>query len=88
VDAGLEALEGAITERTAFLIAHHMDALALRQGTLGKRARARLQQSEHYADLMLLRDLDSKGRVPGAFVCEVSEALDYIRKVENEELWR
>ena len=32
VAAGLEALAGAITERTAFLIAHHMEAHAWRDG--------------------------------------------------------
>ena len=33
--AGLEALDGFITPRTAWLIEHHMDAHALRDGTLG-----------------------------------------------------
>jgi len=32
VAAGLEALEGMITDRTEFLIAHHMEAMALGQG--------------------------------------------------------
>jgi predicted HD phosphohydrolase len=88
VNAGLQALEGTITERTAALIAHHMDALAYCKGTLGGRKRARLQQSEEFDDLMLLRELDSRGRQPGADVCELSEALDYIRALdeENEEL--
>ena len=31
VEAGLSALDGLITERTRFFIAHHMDALALKQ---------------------------------------------------------
>ena len=35
VAAALEALEGAISDRTAWLIAHHMDAQAYRSGTLG-----------------------------------------------------
>ena len=39
VEAALQALEGSITERTAWLIAHHMEAQALRAGTLGTRAR-------------------------------------------------
>src|SRR3954453_10209873 len=85
VAAGLAALEGTITERTETLIAHHMDALAYRQGTLGARARSRLQQSEEFDDIMLLRELDSRGRVPGAIVCEVSEALDYIRELAQDD---
>ena len=85
VGAGLEALEGSITPRTEFLIAYHMDALALKNGTLGKRARKRLEQSENFDDLMLLRELDTNGRVAGAYVNELSEALDYIRSLANEE---
>lgn len=84
VAAGLQALEGTITPRTETLIALHMDALAYRKGTLGARARARLQQSEEFEDVMLLRELDTKGRQPGAIVCELEEALDYIRDLADE----
>jgi hypothetical protein len=84
VGAGLQALEGTITERTETLIALHMDALAYREGTLGARARTRLEQSEEFDDLMLLRELDSKGRQPGAIVCELEEALEYIRDLADE----
>ena len=83
--AGLQALEGTITERTETLIALHMDALAYRAGTLGARARLRLEQSEEFDDLMLLRELDSRGRVPGAIVCEVVEALAFIRDLADED---
>ena len=38
VGAALEALEGSISERTAWLIEHHMEAQAYRDGTLGHRA--------------------------------------------------
>lgn len=84
VTAGLQALEGTITARTETLIALHMDALAYRSGTLGARARGRLEQSEEFDDLMLLRDLDSKGRVRGAIVCELAEALAYIKGLDGE----
>lgn len=83
--ASVEALEGAITERTAWLIAHHMEALAYRNGRLGLRARARLEASEHFEDLLLLRELDLRGRVPGAMVCEQSEALDYLRALDESD---
>src|SRR5438067_4672967 len=43
VEAGLSALDGLITERTAWLIAHHMDAQALRNGTLGGKPKRELQ---------------------------------------------
>ncbi|HEV3163080.1 MAG TPA: HD domain-containing protein [Isosphaeraceae bacterium] len=84
VSAGLQALEGAITERTATLIAFHMEAQAHRSGTLGARQAARLKESTEFDDLMLLCELDRKGRVPGAIVCELSEALDYLRELEAE----
>ena len=84
VAAGLQALEGMITPRTETLIALHMDALAYRQGTLGARARLRLEQSEEFDDLMLLRELDSRGRQRGAIVCELEEALEYLRDLAEE----
>src|SRR6202012_5517572 len=42
VASGLAALEGSISPRTAFLIAHHMDAHAHQDGSLGHRAKVRL----------------------------------------------
>jgi len=85
VEAALQALEGTITERTETLIAHHMDALAYRNGTLGARKSVRLRQLEDFDDLMLLRELDSRGRQPEADVCELSEALDFIRQLAAED---
>ena len=38
VAAALQSLEGSITPRTEWLIAHHMEAQALRTGTLGAKA--------------------------------------------------
>jgi predicted HD phosphohydrolase len=83
--AGLQSLEGTITERTETLIAHHMEAHAYQNGTLGNRARARLQNSEDFEDIMLLRELDKKGRVPGAIVPELAEALAYIKNLADED---
>jgi predicted nucleotidyltransferase len=84
VRAGLEALEGLISERTAFFIEHHMNALELKTGTLGHKMTQRLRASEDFDDLMLLRDLDTAGRVPGAMVCELDEALDFLKALERE----
>jgi hypothetical protein len=82
VTAALEALEGAVTERTLALIAHHMEAHAYRDGTLGSRARTRLQNLEHFEDLILLAECDRRGRVPGAAVGEMPEVLDDLRRLE------
>jgi hypothetical protein len=84
VGAALSVLEGLITDRTRFLIEHHMDALAYKQGTLGARMRKHLEASEDFEDLMLLRECDTAGRVPGAVVGTVEEALEFIRDVERE----
>ncbi len=81
VAAALESLAGFITERTAWLIAHHMEAGALRDGTLGSRARRRLEESENYDDLMLLCDCDRRGRQCGVGVPEVEEALSDLREL-------
>jgi hypothetical protein len=84
VGAALQALEGLITERTRFLIAHHMDAHGARSGKLGARLRRQLEASPDFEDLMLLQECDEAGREPGAAVGTVDEALDYLRQLERE----
>ena len=84
VAAGVEALADVVSERTLFLIAHHMDAHAVHDGTIGHRARQRLMESPDFDDLMLLRELDVAGRRRGVVVCSVDEALEYIRALEGE----
>ena len=83
VDAGLSALAGLITERTQFFIAHHMHAHDYRAGTLGARRRWELEASGDFEDLLLLSQLDQEGRVPGAVVGTVDEALDYLKELER-----
>jgi len=84
VAAGLSALEGLITERTRFFIAHHMDAHQVREGSLSARLRRKLEQSPDFDDLMLLRQLDDEGRVPGAIVGTVDEALNFLKELERQ----
>jgi len=81
VNAAMESLEDLVTDRTAFLIAHHMDAHRVKDGSLGARARRRLATSEDYEELMLLSELDAAGRKRGVVVCTVDEALDYVRSI-------
>jgi hypothetical protein len=83
VEAALEALEGLITERTRFFIEHHMNAHAYRAGTLGFRLRRELEASPDFEELMLLRQLDDQGRISGAVVGTVDEALDYLKELER-----
>lgn len=81
VATGLEALEGFITERTGWLIEHHMEAAAIVDQTIGVRAKRRLQQSENYDELILLSRCDRAGRVAGVEATELEEALDYLRSL-------
>ncbi len=81
VTAGLEALEGFITDRTTWLIEHHMLAHGLADGSLGSRARKRLQQCEWYEDLVTLGECDRAGRQPGVVAPSLDEALDYLREL-------
>ena len=83
VAAGLAALEGTVTERTEWLIAHHMDAHKVADGTLGHRAKQRLQESPDYDDLMALHQCDVAGRRRGVQVCDVAEALAVVRALDD-----
>jgi hypothetical protein len=60
-----------------------MDAHDYRAGTIGHRLKQRLEASPDFDDLMLLRELDDAGRVPGATVGTVDEALDYLKELER-----
>lgn len=82
VAAGLEALEGTITERTAWLIEHHMLAHQIAAQSLGRRAARRIRDSEHFEDLMQLEQCDRNGRVAGVVAPELDEALDYLRNLD------
>lgn len=81
VQAGLEALEGFITERTAWLIEHHMEAQRALDHDLGARAVRRLKESESYEELMLLAKCDRAGRQRGYPAPELDEALEYLREL-------
>ena len=87
VAAALEALEGFITARTAWLIEHHVDALLLRNGTLGARSRRRLESHESFDELVLLAQCDAAGRQVGMVVPSLREAIGFLRDLaqENEE---
>jgi predicted HD phosphohydrolase len=83
VAAGLTALGDFITPRTQWLIEHHMHGQALLDGTLGARARRRLQQHESYDELLLLAECDRDGRQVGVMTSDLDEALDYLRDLEQ-----
>lgn len=81
VRSGLEALEGTITPRTAWLIEHHMEAHQIHDRTIGYRAHQRLKASEDYETLLALGECDRAARVPGVPVPDVDDALEEIREL-------
>lgn len=83
VSTALEALRGYVTERTAWFIEFHSAAGDLRDGTLGARARHRLQAHEDFEDLLLLCDCDRAGHECGVQVLDVEEAIDHLRELSQ-----
>jgi predicted HD phosphohydrolase len=81
VAAALEALDGFITPRIQWLIEHHMAGHEILEGTIGARAKRRLQENDSYDELVLLSRCDRAGRQRGVPVCELDEALDYVRNL-------
>ncbi|MEM9415113.1 MAG: tRNA adenylyltransferase [Planctomycetota bacterium] len=78
VAAGVDALMGVASERVVTLVAYHMAAHAYRDGSLGARARRRLEALDDFEDLLLLSSLDQAGRRRGAQVCTIDEALAWL----------
>jgi hypothetical protein len=81
VAAGLAALDGWVTERTAWLIGNHADAQRLHARELGTRALRRLSEHPDFTPLLLLARCDREGRVPGAQVPTLSAALVAIQQL-------
>jgi len=81
VQAGLESLDEFITPRTAWLIAHHMEAQGILDRTIGARAHRRLRTSESYDELVLLARCDRAGRRAGVEASDLDDALDYLREL-------
>lgn len=81
VAAALEALDGFITPRTAWLIEHHQEGLAWLEGTLGVRSRRRLEAAEDFEELKLLARCDRNGRARGVRVPDLVEALQSLREL-------
>jgi hypothetical protein len=81
VTAGLEALDGFVSTRSAWLIEHHMLTHAIHDRTIGARALRRLQRNESFDELLLLGECDRGGRQVGVVVPDLEEALDSVRQL-------
>ena len=85
VQAGLDALDGSITPRTAWLIQHLDDAQARSAGTLGIRSRRRLEADESFDELAPLAECERKGRARGVPTPDVVDALEYLRRLADAD---
>lgn len=84
VGAGVEALDGFVTDRTAWLIEHHMEAHQIADRTIGHRAHRRLRESPDYDELVLLGECDRAGRQGGVEVPDLDDVLDDIRELARQ----
>jgi len=83
VVAGVEALADHVTERTALLIEQHEQGHHYLNGTLGMRARRRLEADPNFEELLLLAECDKRGRQCGVAVPEIEDALAEIQAMSD-----
>jgi len=85
VAAGLEAVAGLVTPRTAWLVETLPVATAYRERTLGQRARQRLAAHPDFLDALLLAEADHKARVRGYDAPTLDEAIAILRGLEADD---
>jgi predicted HD phosphohydrolase len=85
VAVGLAALEGLVTPRTAWLVETLPVARAYRDGTLGQRARHRLEAHPDFEDVLLLADADRRAHVRNAATPTLDEAITMLRALAEDE---
>lgn len=83
--AALIALEGTLTPRSAFLIAHLPTVMPRLDRPVNTKAKAIVDASEYRDDVMLLKETDEAGREPGAAVGTIDEAIAYLKNLESED---
>jgi hypothetical protein len=85
--AGVAALGDWITPRTRWLVETLDAAQAHAAGTLGLRARHRLEAHPDFLDVLLLAECDRKGRVRGYDAVSLDEAIGILRALaaDNDE---
>ena len=84
VAATLSALNGLISSRSAWLIENLQVARDLAKGTLGLRARRRLESSPDFDEVSLLAQCDREGRKRGVRVLDLEDAIEQIRKLSQQ----
>ncbi len=85
VAAALEALGDLVTERTRWFVEMLPAATALHAGTLGLRARHRLEAHPDFESLLLLESADRRGHVRAGEAPTLEEAIGVLRGLEGGE---
>lgn len=85
VAAGLAALGDSVTPRTRWLVEAVATARAYADGTLGHRARLRLESHPDFEDALLLAEADRRGRVRGGQAPTLDEALAILRELDGDD---
>ena len=85
VAAGCEAVGNLVTPRTRWLIENLPAARAYADGTLGHRARKRLELHPDFLDVLLLAEADRGGRVRGGDAPSLDEAVALLRDLERAD---
>ena len=83
VAAGIEALGDLVTPRTRWLVESLEAAHAHADGTLGLRARHRLEAHPDFLDAILLAEADRRGRVRGYDAASLDEAIAFLRSLDG-----
>jgi hypothetical protein len=79
--ATLSVLNEIVTERTLWLIEFMPQAAAYAKGTLGIRARNRIEATADFDELLILSESDLAGRKRGVVVPELEEAIAVLREL-------
>lgn len=85
VAAGLEALGDLVTPRTRWLVEFVAAARAYRDGTLGHRARLRLEAHPDFEAVLMLAEADRGGRVRGGMAPSLDEAVAMLRDLDEAD---
>jgi hypothetical protein len=85
VAATLESLGDLVTPRTRWLVESLPAALAYAAGTLGHRARKRLEAHADFLDVLLLAEADRRGRQRGLAAPSLDEAIAILRCLATED---
>lgn len=85
IAAGLEALGDTVTPRTRWLVESLAAARAHAEGTLGHRARRRLEAHPDFEAVLLLAGAERRGCVRGGVAPSLDDALAILRDLDREE---